>query len=265
MEHFDLQNGSYTKCRFPTLFFHLGDVVGNLHIFKGPTRRVQRVRLFLCSFVLYMPWISGEHRREICAVGCVTAHLRGFEEDSRSEVVFWIDEWSIEFGYHWLMLLIFFTTHLFHFRFAVTEQYCNRALRLSCRRHEFLVVRLLSSACHLFYCELWFATDDVYFVPMELNVKVAELLGTRRRRTRRAGFLPLSTFHRHPHHHAHALCCMLHSQEHSQYAQKSWGGHPRCDLAPLTTSFGTVGQWERQHLAMAATSSPEVVGWAPPV
>ena len=25
------------------------------------------------------------------------------------------------------------------------------------------------------------------------------------------------------------------------YAQKSWGGHPRCDLAPLTTFFGTVG------------------------
>ena len=25
----------------------------------------------------------------------------GFEEDSRSEVVFWIDEWSIELGYHW--------------------------------------------------------------------------------------------------------------------------------------------------------------------
>ena len=49
------------------------------------------------------------------------------------------------------------------------------------------------------------------------------------------------------------------------YAQKSWDGHPRCDLAPLTTSFGTVGQWERQHLAMAATTSPEVVGWAPPV
>ena len=37
------------------------------------------------------------------------------------------------------------------------------------------------------------------------------------------------------------------------YARKSWGGHPRCDLAPLTTSFGTVGQWERQHLAMTAT------------
>ena len=39
----------------------------------------------------------------------------------------------------------------------------------------------------------------------------------------------------------------------STYAQKSWGGHPRCDLAPLTTSFGTVGQWERQHLAMAGS------------
>ena len=38
----------------------------------------------------------------------------------------------------------------------------------------------------------------------------------------------------------------------STYARKSWGGHPRCDLA-LTTSFGTVGQWERQHLAMAGS------------
>ena len=62
------------------------------------TRRLPRVRLFPRSFVLYRPWIPGEHRRGICAVECVTAHLRGFEEDSRSEVVFWIDEWSIEFG-----------------------------------------------------------------------------------------------------------------------------------------------------------------------
>ena len=50
------------------------------------------------SFVLYSPWIPGEHRGGICAVECVTARLRG----SRSQVVFWIDEWSIEFGYHWL-------------------------------------------------------------------------------------------------------------------------------------------------------------------
>ena len=49
----------------------------------------------------------------------------------------------------------------------------------------------------------------------------------------------------------------------STYARKSWSGHPRCDLAPLTTSFRTVGQWERQNLAMAATTSPEVVEWAP--
>ena len=62
---------------------------------------------------------------------------------------------------------------------------------------------------------------------------------------------PLSSFHRHPHLLAHALCCMLQSQEHSPYALKSWGGHPRCDLAPLTTSFGTVALRERQHLAMA--------------
>ena len=45
------------------------------------------------------------------------------------------------------------------------------------------------------------------------------------------------------------------------YAQKSWGLHTRCDPAPLTTSFGTVGQWERQHLAMTATC-PEGEAWA---
>ena len=47
---------------------------------------------FLFLFVLYMPWFPGEHRRGICPVESVTAHLRGFEEVSRSEVVFWIDE-----------------------------------------------------------------------------------------------------------------------------------------------------------------------------
>ena len=57
-----------------------------------------RVRLFLCSFVLYRPLIPGEHRPGIWAVDCVAAHLRGFEEDSRSGVVFWIDVLSIEFG-----------------------------------------------------------------------------------------------------------------------------------------------------------------------
>ena len=92
------------------------------------TRRLQRVRLFPRSFVLYRPWIPGEHRRGICAVECVTAHLRGFEEDSRSEVVFWIDEWSIEFGFTGLILLMFMTIHLFQLRFAYTEQYFLRHL-----------------------------------------------------------------------------------------------------------------------------------------
>ena len=35
---------------------------------------------------------------DVRAIEYVTAHLRWFEEDSRSEVVFWIDELSIEFG-----------------------------------------------------------------------------------------------------------------------------------------------------------------------
>ena len=150
--------------------------VGDAVMRHAFSQRPQRVRLFLRSFVLYRPWIPGEHRRGICAVDSVAAHLRGFEEDSSSEVVFWIDElsiefrcycfiveehvlcfwlrcycfiveehvllsalqhifaglrsgvvfwieeWSIEFGYHWLMSLMFPTTQLFHFRFAVTEQ-----------------------------------------------------------------------------------------------------------------------------------------------
>ena len=154
--------------------------------------------------------------------------LRGFDEDSRSEVVFWIDEWSIEFGHHWLMLLMFLTAHLFQFRFVDSEQYCNMALRLRCRRHEFLVVRLLSSACHLFSCELWYATDDVYFVPMELNVKVAELFGTRRRRTRRAGFQSIVNF-----------------------------------PPPPTSSRTRIVL--HAPLAGTLTIRPEVVGWAPPV
>ena len=68
---------------------------------------------------------------------------------------------------------------------------------------------------------------------------------------------PSATFHRHPHRNAHANVqhCSTHRNTHT-YAQKSWGGHPRCDLAPLTTSFGTVGQWERQHLAMAGSVHP---------
>ena len=109
------------ECHGDRLCVIVVHAVGNLHVFKG-TRRLQRVRLFPRSFVLYRPWIPGEHRRGICAVECVTAHLRGFEEDSRSEVVFWIDEWSIEFGSYWLDV-----THV-HDHFADTEQYFLRHL-----------------------------------------------------------------------------------------------------------------------------------------
>ena len=101
-------------------FFIVVHVVGNLHFLRDQPDVFNGYVLFLCSFVLYTPWIPGEHCRGIRAVECVTAHLRGFEVDSRSEVVFWTDAWSIEFGYHWLMLLVFLTAHLFQFHFADT-------------------------------------------------------------------------------------------------------------------------------------------------
>ena len=84
---------------FPCTFFIVVHVVGNLHT-NQTTSSGTVISLFVCTV-------------HALAVECVTAHLRGFEEDSRSEVVFWIDEWSIEFGYHWLMLLMFLTADLF--------------------------------------------------------------------------------------------------------------------------------------------------------
>ena len=60
---------------------------------------------------------------------------------------------------------------------------------------------------------------------------------------------PSTTFHRYP----HCTCVTQRAPNTgtSTYALKSWGGHPRCDLAPQGTSFGTVALRERQHLAMA--------------
>ena len=71
--------------------------------------------------------------------------------------------------------------------------------------------------------------------------------------------LPSTTFHRHP----HCTCVTQRAPNTgtSTYARKSWGGLPRCDLAPQSTSFGTVALRERQHLAMAATC-PEGEAWA---
>ena len=77
-------------------------VYASLWCMQSGTCTCSRDQTTSTGTVISTPWIPGEHRRGICAVECVTAHLRGFEEDSRSEVVFWIDEWSIEFGYHWL-------------------------------------------------------------------------------------------------------------------------------------------------------------------
>ena len=139
--------------------------------------------LFFHSFVLYRPWIPAEHPRGICAVECVTAHLRGFEEDSRSEVVFCIDEWSIEFGYHWLMLLMFLTAHLF--------QFCNHA---------------------------GFRADNnnVYLSSKELDEKVARLHIPAYVQADCTNSCtcstPSATFHRHPHLLAHASCSLFHSQ-----------------------------------------------------
>ena len=71
--------------------------------------------------------------------------------------------------------------------------------------------------------------------------------------------LPSTTFHRHP----HCTCVTQRAPNTgtSTYARKSWGGLPRCDLAPQSTSFGTVALRERQHLAMTATC-PEGEAWA---
>ena len=71
--------------------------------------------------------------------------------------------------------------------------------------------------------------------------------------------LPSTTFHRHP----HCTCVTQHAPNTgtSTYARKSWGGQTRCDLAPQSTSFGTVALRERQHLAMTATC-PEGEAWA---
>ena len=65
---------------------------------------------------------------------------------------------------------------------------------------------------------------------------------------------PSATFHRHPHP-THARCAMLpvttHRYNHIRPEVVGW--HPRCDLAPQSTSFGTVALRERQHLAMAGS------------
>ena len=98
-KNFKVIETGLTRSAVSLSFFTVVHVVGNLHLFKGPddsTSTGTVISMFFCTVRAL------EHRRGMCAVVCVTAHLRGFEEDLGSEVVFWIDERSIEFGHHWL-------------------------------------------------------------------------------------------------------------------------------------------------------------------
>ena len=67
-----------------------------LHIFAGLKRtRDQKLSSGLMMWSIEFGchcFIVEEH----VLLSAFAAHLRGFEEDSRSEVVFWIEEWSIE-------------------------------------------------------------------------------------------------------------------------------------------------------------------------
>ena len=88
------QNGAYTKCRFLVLFHCVACRRESAHQpddFNGYGYFYLRV---FCTCLGFQANVVEEY-------GLLTAlqHIfAGFEEDSRSEVVFWIDEWSIEFG-----------------------------------------------------------------------------------------------------------------------------------------------------------------------
>ena len=65
--------------------------------------------------------------------------------------------------------------------------------------------------------------------------------------------------------HINTHCAVLfHSQEHPHTPRSRNIGTPRCDRAPLTSSFGTVGQWERQHRAMVGSRNTLTLHATPP-
>ena len=109
---------------------------------RGPDARVQLAvgnakgpddfngqRLFPRSFVLYRPWISGEHRRGICAVECVTAGLERTRDQKLSSGLM---SGQLSLAITGLMLLMFLTIHLFQLRFADTEEIflCHQPLSI---------------------------------------------------------------------------------------------------------------------------------------
>ena len=81
------------------IFFIVVHAVENLHLFKGPDDfngyGYFHVRLY-CTGLGFQANILEEYVL-LSALLHIFARL-----NSRSEVVFWIEEWSFEFGYHWL-------------------------------------------------------------------------------------------------------------------------------------------------------------------
>ena len=110
--------------------------------------------------------------------------------------------------------------------------------------------------------------NDVYLLSTELDEKVARLhisalVEALKQIVRIRARVPLHLQRSTATHivtHTRRVAC-YHSQVHLHTPRSRGVGPSRCDLAPLTTSFGTVGQWERQHLAMAAPC-PEGEAWA---
>ena len=140
------------------------------------------------------------------------------------------------------LLLTFMATHLLQFRFAGTEQYWHTRwpTTLTLLR-DWSQTHSTGAQLQGFEkkpCVVWCLTMSA--VPAEV---VDGALGCHSN----------ATFHRHPHRNAHASCSMLPLTSTPTYALKSWRGHPRCDVAPQSTSFGTVALRERQHLAMAGS------------
>ena len=73
------------------------------------TRRLQRVRLFPRALVLDRIRSPGKHRRGVCVVERLVAHLCWTEANVGPETVSGIDERSNVFGYHWFHVAHFGT------------------------------------------------------------------------------------------------------------------------------------------------------------
>ena len=86
---------------FLIFFFIVVHAVGNLHVFKGPDDfngyGYFYVRLYWTGIGLQANIVE-----EYVLLSAFVAHLRGFEANVGSEVVFWVDERPAELGHHGL-------------------------------------------------------------------------------------------------------------------------------------------------------------------